>query len=277
MFETAAHFHPERIFNLLLVSRRVHEWIDGMQYDTVTPEGDRWSCPVHALRQAIQSNSKPATFFHRNVRHLFVFGEDPDDEHDAEEALRFCSGIKNLVLSVRTSSGWRILPRIVAMKPQRLSLRWDSILISMHPHQPTFTCLTHLFIFDNFLAFSDVALARLPWHVAELPVLTHLAMVNTALFGGGDPVLEKAILAVCKALKVLIVSPEEPQFGMEYLPRIDDIRFVYINIQDAVGFLDEWLAQTRGGIDFWARADAFVEKKRRGEIQPGSFTQSATN
>jgi hypothetical protein len=26
MFETAAHFHPETIFNLLLVSRRVHEW-----------------------------------------------------------------------------------------------------------------------------------------------------------------------------------------------------------------------------------------------------------
>jgi hypothetical protein len=34
---------------------------------------------------------------------------------------------------------------------------------------------------------------------------------------------------------------------------------------------DGWLAQTRGGIDFWARADAFVEKKRHNEIQPGSF------
>jgi hypothetical protein len=31
-----------------------------------------------------------------------------------------------------------------------------------------------------------------------------------------------------------------------------------------------WIAQTRGGTDHWARAEAFVEKKRRGEIQPGS-------
>jgi hypothetical protein len=64
---------------------------------------------------------------------------------------------------------------------------------------------------------------------------------------------------------------------MACLERINDIRFVYLILQDAGDFLGGWLAQTRGGIDCWARADAFVEKKRRGEIQPGSLVLLGAN
>ncbi|KAJ7303559.1 hypothetical protein DFH08DRAFT_825841 [Mycena albidolilacea] len=94
-------------------------------------------------------------------------------------------------------------------------------------------------------------------------------MVNFDLFGV-DLVLEDSILAVCKGLKVFIVYTEEPKYTMECLERINDIRFVYIILQGAGDFLGGWLAQTRGGIDFWACADVFVKKKRRGEIQPAS-------
>jgi hypothetical protein len=33
-------------------------------------------------------------------------------------------------------------------------------------------------------------------------------------------------------------------------------------------YVIEWIIGTRGGFDFWARADAFIAKKRRGEIHP---------
>jgi hypothetical protein len=64
----------------------------------------------------------------------------------------------------------------------------------------------------------------------------------------------------------------EPTLGDKPPLIIDDVNFVYMDLGYRNVYLcDGWLAQTRGGIDFWARADAFVEKKRRGEIQPSSF------
>jgi hypothetical protein len=76
--------------------------------------------------------------------------------------------------------------------------------MDVDPHQSLFASLTHLLILDNFLSSSDVARALLPDYVVQLPVLTHLAIVNSDLFGV-DLVLENAILAACKALKVFIV------------------------------------------------------------------------
>jgi hypothetical protein len=137
---------------------------------------------------------------------------------------------------------------LAAMKPLRPGIFWHSLLIDVDPHQSLFASLTHLLILDNLLSSSDVALVLLPNYVVQLHVLTHLAMVNSDLFDM-DLGLENAIFAACKALKVFIVNTEEPKYGMACLERINDIRFVYIILQDAGDFFGGWLAQTRGGIN----------------------------
>ncbi|KAJ7303550.1 hypothetical protein DFH08DRAFT_904001 [Mycena albidolilacea] len=267
MLEKAAHLHPETIFNLLLVSRRVYKWINGMQYRTVTPKGDRWSCPVHALQQAIQSNTHPAgTFFHRNVRHVFIDMATPTDH--IPQILDACNGIQNLMIINPIPLG-SIIPSIAALQLRRLSLLWAAILRNMNPSQPMFASLTHVHMWDLLSVSNDTTSRVPPSFLAQLPVLTHFA----ALFRPTSrdfAVAARDILTTCKTLRVFMLNPLW-ETSLESLPLIDDVNFIYMDLgYRSVHLCDGWLAQTRGGIDFWARADAFVEKKRRGEIQPTS-------
>jgi hypothetical protein len=91
---------------------------------------------------------------------------------------------------------------------------------------------------------------------------------------GGD-ILATAqnMLITCPALRVLILTPtmtRDRDIGS--VPSIDDNRFVHMKTL-LVDYRNGWLVHPRGGVDCWARADAFVEKKkRRGEIQPNRST-----
>ncbi|KAJ7182925.1 hypothetical protein C8R43DRAFT_1116537 [Mycena crocata] len=57
--------------------------------------------------------------------------------------------------------------------------------------------------------------------------------------------------------------------NMEDTLSIDDVPVVGIVLEDD-DYEADWVAGTKGGSDFWARADAFVGKRRRGEIEPKS-------
>ncbi|KAJ6564596.1 hypothetical protein B0H19DRAFT_1068129 [Mycena capillaripes] len=66
MFEAAA----ETIPRLFLVSRRVCEWIEEIKHRIVITAEELSPCLFHALKQVIQSNLKPASFFQKHVRHV---------------------------------------------------------------------------------------------------------------------------------------------------------------------------------------------------------------
>jgi hypothetical protein len=138
----------------------------------------------------------------------------------------------------------------------------------MNPRQPMFALLTHLNLLHLLLELNGPQSA----FVAQLPALTHFAVHSSTIAGGEFSALAHDILAACKSLRVFVFRPLRTQGGLpvEILPSTDDVRFVYMDVQNA-DFEGCWIVQTRGGTDFWARADAFVEKKRRGEIEPGSF------
>ncbi|KAJ7256222.1 hypothetical protein B0H12DRAFT_1112833 [Mycena haematopus] len=77
------------------------------------------------------------------------------------------------------------------------------------------------------------------------------------------------ILGMCKNLHVLICMDLEWRvFAREDIVHIDDDRFVYMHTQ--IGWEEDWVTGTKGGVDFWAAAEAFIAKKRRGEIEPNS-------
>ena len=82
-----------------------------MQYRIVTHDGTQGFCPLHVLDQAIQSYSKPTSFFHHHVRYLFLFRE------------------------------LDVLPSLTVMKLRRLALDWP---IDIDPRRPMFTVLTLL-------------------------------------------------------------------------------------------------------------------------------------
>jgi hypothetical protein len=135
----------------------------------------------------------------------------------------------------------------------------------MNPRQPMFTLLTH-FVMLEVLVPNGAQFA----FVAQLPALTHFAAQSGIIAGGEFSALAQDILAACKSLRVFVFHPLYTQGGLKSLPSIHDIRVVYIDLQYP-DFAEGWIAQTRGGTDHWARAEAFVEKKRRREILPGSF------
>lgn len=152
------------------------------------------------------------------------------------------------------------------MKLRRLGFDWPFLFIdTVHPHQPMFSSLTHLFILGDD-PISPVDMGHLPRFLSQLPVLTHFAIINLELFAA-RPVVEQDILVACKPLRVLILNPQQKM--IEFLHYVDDVRLVYMDI-GLENLEGDWVAGTRGGIDFWVRAEAFVEKKRRGEIQPSS-------
>jgi hypothetical protein len=158
---------------------------------------------------------------------------------------------------------------IVALKPRQLCIPEVFMLRETNPCWPMFTLLTHYDMFDLLDRMRPVSF------FAQLPVLTHLSAYFNAFYFNiatrGDYTRKvREILTACRSLRVFVFFPLRVGDAMGSLPSIDDVRFVYIEFRHAM-LEAGWLARTRGGTDHWARAEAFVEKKRRGEIQPGSF------
>ncbi|KAF7357775.1 hypothetical protein MVEN_00823500 [Mycena venus] len=272
IFELAAELHPESIHSLLLVSRRVCEWIEKIKYRTITTNGIHSTCSFPVVQLAIRSYSKPVSFFQDHVRNFFFRADDRSykKQHEIGRTLSACNGIQDLVLE---NIAWTqsILPSLWAMQPRRLSIVWNFEFIELDPHQQMFAFLTHLHVNEAAIAASVsfhliLPDSPLPLFLAELPVLTHFAMAIGLLILG-PPEVEQNILASCQNLQVLIVGGAEPEVDEpEELPSIDDVRFLYMDAKFESE--SDWVNGKRGRKDWWARADAFVAKKRRGEIHP---------
>ncbi|KAJ7882118.1 hypothetical protein B0H13DRAFT_1891044 [Mycena leptocephala] len=181
---------------------------------------------------------KPASFFYDCVQHLLV-KELPVNQ--LEEILSVCSGVKSLALFQRPGP---LTPALGAMRPL----------------PPIFTFVTHL---DLYTSIQEGA-GNIVGHLALFPALTHLAG-----FYSGYNVF--AVLERCPKLEALIdMHPPLPQWAQ--IP-IEDPRFVSMEVSHechAKEYANAWVMGTRGGMDFWARADAFIAKKRRGEITPST-------
>ncbi|KAK7023204.1 hypothetical protein R3P38DRAFT_1101061 [Favolaschia claudopus] len=259
IFETAAYVYPEAILNLLLVSRRVFEWLDGFQYRTVTRRGARSYCSFQMLSHKIQSNSKPPSFFSRHVQNLCSVWADESSmeiEH-LRQILDTCSGIQNLALVQSEICMAALLPSLEAMKLVRLHFCWCFVPLQVDPRHSMFSVLTHLVCVDQD--------HRLAPFLVQLPALTHLAIIHNSY--GLIPRVEEDILAHCPRLRVFVMDPTVRTF--EHMPRLEDVRFLYFDFRDSHGW-NGWLAGTRGERDFWRCAEEFVAKRIRKEIHPYS-------
>jgi hypothetical protein len=136
------------------------------------------------------------------------------------------------------------------MRPRRLSLFSKSLLTHMDLSQSFFTFLTHLRLFDEIRSVcGDGCSAALLLRPAPCP--------HTS----GD-------IWFCGGRKRYNYSMQgSPGFHS----RSDDVRCVF-ELFYYVDYIDASATEARGGTGSWANAEAFVGKKRRGEIRPSLST-----
>ncbi|KAJ7621458.1 hypothetical protein FB45DRAFT_141443 [Roridomyces roridus] len=250
IFRTAARLAPQTISHLLCVAHRAFTWIEPILYETL----------ILSSSTSLALETKPPSFWARNVRNVHIV-KSPDKAL-VLSTLSACTGLESLMV-LRDEDTQDIMPLLAPMRLKRLDIDVGQLFgpqvatYDLHLN-PTFAGLTHLCIQDahtfKFTAFSTT--------LPLLPELTHLRLE----FGGLGASGLKLFLRDCKQLRVLI-STTPTEFGPASLPTKglhDDPRFVFLGKR--VGEKDyiegsQW--------DSWARAEAFVEKKRRGEIDPG--------
>ncbi|KAJ6482573.1 hypothetical protein C8R45DRAFT_1001904 [Mycena sanguinolenta] len=263
IFETAAELYPETIRSLLYVSRRVHDWIEWIQYRTVTPFGTLLTCPAVVLSDSIQANLKTEAFFRDRVRHLHISGFNREALEIAPKLLAMCTRVQSLRMTIDVDQIQPdlILPALGALKLRRLCAYLKFIFAGSIPsHMPIVASVTHLNILDWLPTTTD----QLSSWLIQFPVLTHVTIRHDSVS------LAKNILGLCKNLQVLIFLQQEwaKYRTREDVPRGEDDRFVWM----LTNFVREtdWVFGSNGGVDVWTRAEIFIAKRRRGEIVPNS-------
>ncbi|KAJ7776169.1 hypothetical protein B0H16DRAFT_1879574 [Mycena metata] len=253
IFETAAIRHPKMICTLLLVCHRVHVWVEPLLYRVIYIP--HTSSPVLT---AIQS--KPSTFLQLAVHHLSI-----TPVQEAPKILLNCSSVHNLFLGgVVTPDILDILDR---MRVRKMSitlplplLRWPEQALT----RPAFRHVTHLDMYQEENEHSS----WVDWSsLASLPALTHLCLSETM----ASDILHE-VLAECPRLVIMVTAwwndgVEDVTSFAETFTNTDP-RVVLMAVPS---YSEDWKIGAEGGDDFWARADTFVARKRRGEVEKNCF------
>ncbi|KAJ7256018.1 hypothetical protein C8J57DRAFT_1344966, partial [Mycena rebaudengoi] len=255
IFEIAAIEIPQSMPQLVRVARRVCVWIEPLLYRTLIVTPHR-KLDLDALRLAIEKH--PAKFA-KYLRSFFDWETHSDNEWTLR-ILPLCSDIRNFAWFYADST---MVPALEAMQLRRLSVVLLDLVESspVDPSRPLFRTLTHLDLWDSDTEF----LTGLPF--AQFPALTHLSVnhLNTQ----SSPFLA-SILRDCTRLCILVSMQMIPfEAGSETHYSVDDPRFVLMWLSNDE-YVEDWKVGVDGGKDFWVRAELFVAKRKRGEIQPAS-------
>ncbi|KAJ7184687.1 hypothetical protein C8R46DRAFT_1208866 [Mycena filopes] len=248
IFEITGRLYPAMIPTLLLVARRIQIWIEPLLYEVIWPLR-----PSRARAVLAAMATKPAPFF-QNVRHLFLDFPSPFTVEDAHNLIRICPNLVNLAV-VGPYSHPALLPILSGLHLRRLAM--CSTLFARDAidfHHPIFASITHLDLID----VNESVHAGLPL----LPALTHLCV-------NADFAVDAmhTLLADCTLLKLLVnVWPrsmaDDAEERANTIPFKDPRLVVYVYTD----YWHDWEAGAQGRGDFWDEAEAFVARKRAGEI-----------
>ncbi|KAJ6476347.1 hypothetical protein C8R45DRAFT_1217029 [Mycena sanguinolenta] len=257
IFEIAAVLDFHFIPTLLRVARRVLQWIEPLFYrDIVIDDSTR----AEAFRQALEVKTD---LLASSVQHIFVTGYSDWPEEDIRLLLRLCAP---QLLSLASSSPTFYEPTLLPIFSHMTQLRrWEGrldLLFGGYPtvdlSLPAFHTVTHMNVYDDFTIENHTVICV---GLSALPCLTHLCLKKSTL--AHIP----RILTQCAHLQVLAVIAY-PATVIADNPPTTDVRFVVSRIGR---YLRDWGVGVRGGADFWAAADEFVARKRRGEIKASFY------
>ncbi|KAJ7168904.1 hypothetical protein C8R46DRAFT_1218286 [Mycena filopes] len=276
IFTTAASvLHARYIPNIMLVARRVHIWVAPILYRSFVvchqPENDSLS-----LRRAPEDFrrmfSLSPTAAAEHVRNLCIATWVHPAE--LETFLEACPSTESLAIFGLYLVVPGLLPAMAQMPLRRLTTELLS-LFGVVPgldepqldfKHPIFSRLTHLSILDTADDNADSAM----WTgLATLPCLTHLSFAHWHL-----PPIFDAVLASCHSLEVFVLKCPATTIahteGLGYFAH--DPRAVVVVVPK---LQEDWEAGADGGRDYWAVAERFIERRRKGEIEASEFIISS--
>ncbi|KAJ7132711.1 hypothetical protein C8R46DRAFT_655823 [Mycena filopes] len=255
IFETTAELYPATRTTLLRVARRVLVWIEPLLYRVVCVKQrrHRYDAALPALL------NKPAEFCRLAVRHLLL---DAPGEI-SHKLLKLCSSVTDLGLGGSFQLDPAVLPTLAEMRLQRLTVNIQALGGDMT--HPSFSFLTHLTILAHYSATLRLIVEQIP----TLPALTHL----TVFFDIPQDVIESILTSSPRLQQLMVLYLKHPAFASRYdrakTLQGCDPRFV---IALYTQYWSTWAACAEGlGDDHWARGDAFLAQKRRGEIEAGRY------
>ncbi|KAJ6458039.1 hypothetical protein C8R47DRAFT_167078 [Mycena vitilis] len=257
IFETAAVLDAAIIPLLLRICRRVQAWVEPLLYRVLTT--DYRDLPI--LRAA---ETKSASFLHTAVRHLFL--EQPVEMSESRTTLlKNCTGVTNLYFDGALEI--QFLDILGDMRLRKLSLSAPREVSEKRQllYHPTLRFLTHLdLVEDAHPTWED-------WRaLATLPELTHLSLSQEF----PSDVLQH-VLDECPQLAVAVIAfwagwswerDDAIVFAESLATTVTDSRMVVLVVHS---YDRDWQVGARGGDDFWIRAEAFIDRKRRGQIDKG--------
>ncbi|KAF7325524.1 hypothetical protein MKEN_00401700 [Mycena kentingensis (nom. inval.)] len=264
IFELAATLKGTS-FTLLLVAKRVYEWI----YPTLFTVLQLDSSPVaRRIKELLEPTRNTNSDFPAHaVRRIAI-----PSTALFEQVIRACHNLTHIALYNDANIGVYTMHAIVALPRLQylatVSTIWSRLLaVPLPASGPAFPSLTHL----DLLHFrsSRSSWLYIPWTIA-LPALTHLALLTENL-SSSDP--EWAALLPCPTLRALILLPalsSDTTFLDRVAPHVSDPRLVLF--RSAPGsWLDTIIPSEDGLPTMWERADEFLQAKREGRVAKDCF------
>ncbi|KAJ7607238.1 hypothetical protein FB45DRAFT_948540 [Roridomyces roridus] len=264
IFQTSALLYPDCIPRLLLVAHRVLVWIEPILYRVISLTGTEHSKLLLTFR------TKPTDFLRTRVRHVFADIPGAASTFTVNQVLRRTTELQSLAVLSRTAPS--VLDHLKPLRLQRLAIVLEPLFTeaggTVDLTLPMFASLTHLDLFDPLLNLTDGGWTS---KLSVLPALTHLALSRDCITSELDRVT--TIFASCgERIRVFVLMDASGvQLGQrgEEVMFVDDERCVIMSLSSQE-YRRDWEVGVWGGADFWVRAERFVAKKRRGEIEPKS-------
>ncbi|KAJ7641953.1 hypothetical protein FB45DRAFT_901413 [Roridomyces roridus] len=269
VFQQAAYESPHSIPTMMRVAWRFKIWLEPMLYNIMTMLGTRSQHPLRGYPMysfALESEEEAASssrtaLIASSLRQLCI------NAVALPEALRVLPGstsIDNLWIS---TDGWDypLWPLIGALRPRRLHCYLETLLYDpRHPiglDHDFFGNITHL---EILRVFHVEVVPEICEGLEGLGNLTHLAF-NDWVFVP----MSMGLLRGCAKLRVLVfLGPQTLDVTENLRELCKEARFVQMSCTERI---KDWHMGAVGGVDYWSRAEEFVEMRRRGEVDPLQF------
>ncbi|PPQ97696.1 hypothetical protein CVT26_001879 [Gymnopilus dilepis] len=240
---------------LLLVAKRVHEWILPLVY-RVFNQAQLPKFPDFQKYPSIR-----LSYVGKYAKHLLI-----GYEVDAESFLSSCPNVRNLALWYGIS-----MPRhqdaLDNLRLFRLSAVFSQTEIGML-RRPTFTGLTHL----EILSFYNPSAWDRSKIIADLPRLSFLSLP----FRDGH--LVPLCFEQCPSLRVLLIKRDREYGSMGFvaggsldLSTVQDTRLVLMLADFYIGSERDWIDGAHGKADSWATAEVWSLARKGNLLRDSSL------
>ncbi|KAF7330030.1 hypothetical protein MKEN_00267000 [Mycena kentingensis (nom. inval.)] len=259
IFQIAAQ-DPESILNLLLVARRVHQWVEPYLYRVIQVSN---SPRLSAFLRAMADRNPP--FLAAGPRSVFFEAVPECTEALGQEILAKCPNITRIGLTVNFGGPVALaaLAKLHHLQYLTASIFRLFPLAEMDGRHRAFARITHFSILDNPRSTEeeDAIFAVIP----DLPVLTHVCFLLLARRRSAQI---RRLLQMCSRLEILLLCRFNAAdvYAEGYPTAKEEPRIVWAVTRTAYETVwTDWLRGAYGLVDVWQLAEERVQARLRGE------------